>query len=75
MRQAVARRTCSVSWRTLFAFILDVFIHGGRGIFARAHGQDDGGRAGYSIAAGKHALPGSLAGFLICDDAAPLLRI
>ena len=67
-RQRSARRTAGTAGRSrLFALNVGVDRLGGR--LAGAHGQDDRGRAGDCVAAGKHALTAGLT-LLVGNDAA-----
>ena len=50
--------------------ILDVFIHRGGSAFARTHREDNGGSAGYGVAARKHTVLGRDAVLIIRNDAA-----
>ena len=59
--------------RRSFLRLLQVFVDGGGSVLARAHGEDNGGRAGDGVAARVNALTGGEARFLLSDNAAPLL--
>lgn len=61
--------------RNSAVFPLYVLVNGGCGLFARPHGQDDGGCAGHGVAPGVDPLAGGEAGLLVGDDAAPPLGL
>ena len=58
----------------MYALLAQFFVDGLRGGLARAHGEDDRGRAGDGVAAGVDVFKAGRAVF-IDDDAAPLLRL